>query len=62
METHLKQAERLKPAVVLLVIASGGGLIDHAEQIVDLIIEHEGLAFVAHVQQALSAAAAITLA
>jgi len=62
METHLKEAERLKPAVVLLVIDSGGGRIDHAEEMVDLIIEHEDLTFIAYVQKALSAAATITLA
>ncbi|MEA3367180.1 MAG: hypothetical protein U9R68_03590, partial [Planctomycetota bacterium] len=62
MEARLKEAERLKPAVVLLVIDSGGGDIDHAEKIVDLIIEHKDLTFVAYVQKALSAAATITLA
>jgi len=62
MEAHLKEAKRLNPAVVLLVIDSGGGRIDHAEKIVDLIIEHKDLTFVAYVHKALSAAATITLA
>ena len=62
MEAHLKEAERLKPAVVLLEIDSGGGYIDHAEKVVDLIIEHKDLTFVAYVRKALSAAATITLA
>jgi len=62
MEAHLKEAERLKPAAVLLEIDSGGGLIDHAEQIVDLIIKHKDLTFVAYVHKALSAAATVTLA
>ena len=62
MEAHLKEAERLKPAVVLLEIDSGGGRIDHAEKIVDLIIKHKDLTFVAYVRKALSAAATITLA
>jgi hypothetical protein len=48
--------------VVLLVIDSGGGRIDHAEKIVDLIIEYKDLTFIAYVQKALSAAATITLA
>jgi len=62
MQAHLKEAGRFKPAVVLLVIDSGGGDIDHAERIVDLIIAHKDLTFVAYVQKALSAAATITLA
>jgi len=62
MEGHLKEAERLKPAVVLLEIDSGGGNIDHAEQIVDLIIKHKDVTFIAYVRKALSAAATITLA
>jgi len=58
----LKEAERLKPAVVVLELDTGGGDINDAEGIVDLIIEHKDLEFVALVRKALSAGAAITLA
>ena len=62
MEACLKEAERLKPAVVVLELDTGGGDIIDAERIVDLIIAHKDLRFVAFVRKALSAGATITLA
>ena len=62
MEACLKEAERLKPAVVVLELDTGGGDIIDAERIVDLIIGHKEFRFVAFVHKALSAGATITLA
>jgi len=62
METCLKEAERLKPAVVVIELDTGGGDIYDAERIVDLIIAHKDLRFVAFVHKALSAGATVTLA
>ena len=62
MRAYLKDVERLKPTVVVLELDTGGGDINDAEGLVDLIIEHKDLEFVALVQKALSAGAAITLA
>ena len=62
MESLLKQATEAKPDVVLLEINTPGGTIGDAEKIVDLIITHKDLRFVAFVRKALSAGAAITLA
>jgi len=62
MEACLKEAERLKPAVVVLELDTGGGDINDAERIVNLIIAHKHLRFVAFVRKALSAGATITLA
>ena len=62
MESLLKQATEAKPDVVLLDINTPGGTIDDAEKIIDLIIRHKDLRFVAFVRKALSAGAAIALA
>jgi len=62
MEACLKEAERLKPTVIVLELDTGGGDIYDAERIVDLIIAHKDLRFVAFVRKALSAGATITLA
>ncbi|HUU10409.1 MAG TPA: hypothetical protein VM431_07685 [Phycisphaerae bacterium] len=62
MQACLKEAERLKPAVVVLELDTGGGDIIDAERIVDLIIAHKDLRFVAFVRKALSAGATIALA
>jgi ATP-dependent protease ClpP protease subunit len=62
MEVYLKEAQQLKPAVVVLELDTGGGEIHDAERIVDLIIAHKDLRFVAFVHKALSAGAPITLA
>jgi len=62
MEAALKEAERLNPSVVVLEMDTGGGDIYDAERIVDLIIAHKQLRFVAFVRNALSAGATITLA
>ena len=62
MQAHLDQAAKLKPTVVLLEIETPGGSVTEAEAIVDLIITHKELRFVALVKKALSAGATITLA
>ena len=62
MEACLKEADRLKPAVVVLELDTGGGDIIDAERIVDLIIAHKEFRFVAFVHKALSAGATVTLA
>jgi len=62
MEACLKDAERLKLTVVVLELDTGGGDIYDAERIVDLIIAHKEMRFVAFVRKALSAGAPITLA
>jgi membrane-bound ClpP family serine protease len=61
MKAYLDSAEGLKPAVVL-EMDTGGGDIHDAEEIIDLMISHKGLRFVALVRRSLSAGAAITLA
>jgi ATP-dependent protease ClpP protease subunit len=62
MKAYLQSAEKQKASVVVLEVDSGGGDIHDAEEIVDLIIAHKGLRFVALVRRALSAGATITLA
>ena len=62
MQACLKEAERLKPTLVVIELDTGGGDIYDAERIVDLIIAHKDLRFVAFVNKALSAGAPITLA
>ena len=62
MRAYLEKAKSLRPTVVLLKVDMGGGSIEHAEEIVDLMIGHKDLHFVAHVRKALSAGATIALA
>lgn len=62
MQAYLKDAERLKPTVIVLELDTAGGEINDAERIVDLIIAHKHLRFAAFVRKALSAGATITLA
>jgi ATP-dependent protease ClpP protease subunit len=62
MKAYLQSAEKQKANVVVLEVDTGGGDVRDAEEIVDLIIAHKGLRFVALVRRALSAGATITLA
>jgi hypothetical protein len=62
MKMLLQQAITLSPTVIVLEIDTGGGSVQDAERIIDLIIANKNLRFVALVRRALSAGAAITLA
>jgi hypothetical protein len=62
MKAYLQSAEKQKANVVVLEVDTGGGDVHDAEEIIDLIIAHKGLRFVALVRRALSAGATITLA
>ncbi len=62
MKAVLSEARREKPTAVVLYLDTPGGLVAEAEEIVDLIIEHKDLHFIALVRKALSAGVPITLA
>ena len=62
MKVLLKQAQTLKPTVVVLEIDTGGGSVVDAQEIIDQMIANKEVRFVALVRRALSAGAAITLA
>jgi len=62
MRLALRRARASKADVVVLELDTPGGHVDHAEDIVDMIIRSRDLRFVAVVKRALSAGAAITLA
>ncbi|MDP6546154.1 MAG: hypothetical protein QGH60_19420 [Phycisphaerae bacterium] len=62
MRGGLRRAKSARADVVVLVLDTPGGRLDHAEEIIDIIIRARGIRFVAVVNRALSAGAAITLA
>ena len=62
MQSLLYQAEKRMLTVVVLEIDTPGGAVSEAEKIVDLLIAHKNMRFVALVRKALSAGATITLA
>jgi len=62
MRGGLKRAKSARADVVVLELDTPGGRLDHAEEIIDIIIRARGVRFVAVVNRALSAGAAITLA
>lgn len=57
----LTEARKLKATVVLLEVHSGGGAVDETEQILRLLESAKDLRIVAHIRDAGSAAAIITL-
>ncbi len=61
MERALKEAQKLKPDIVVLYLDTPGGYIGDATDIIDMIIRNKDLRFVAYIRQAYSAGAAITL-
>jgi len=62
MRGGLRRAKSARAGVVVLDLDTPGGRLDHAEEIIDIIIRARGVRFVAVVHRALSAGAAITLA
>ena len=62
MRGGIRRAKSARADVIVLELDTPGGRLDHAEQIIDIIIRARGIRFVAVVNRALSAGAAITLA
>ena len=62
MRGGIRRAKSARAGVIVLELDTPGGRLDHAEQIIDMIIRARGIRFVAVVNRALSAGAAITLA
>jgi membrane-bound ClpP family serine protease len=62
MKAAITEARTAKAAAIVLSMDTSGGAVTEAEAIVDLIIENKDLRFIALVNKALSAGAAITLA
>lgn len=62
VKAQLEQAVQLKPVVVVFEMDTPGGSIQDAEEIVDQMIRHKNLRYVALVHRALSAGATITFA
>jgi hypothetical protein len=62
MKAAIAEARTAKAAAIVLSVDTPGGSVPDAEAIVDLIIENKDLRFIALVNKALSAGAAITLA
>ena len=58
----LREARKVKPDYVVLVIDSGGGDVAEMEEIIAAIVEADDLHFVAYVEKALSAGAVIAMA
>jgi len=62
MRGGLQRAKSARADVIVLQLDTPGGRLDDAEEIIDMIIRTGGMRFVAVVNRALSAGAAITLA
>jgi tetratricopeptide (TPR) repeat protein len=62
MKAYLEKAAKLRPAVVVLDIDTGGGDISDAEEIVDALIATKNVRVVALVHRAISAGATVSLA